>query len=149
MDAAFYSQMTEQDRLELYTLNNNLLREARNYNKFKDKTLKQRSLDEIKRIKESINEIENRYDREEEVGVPSPVAEGEAPIETQPVEGTGQETPEAGGVLQVPVEEGPEATKEELGPAVEDITFGAAFDLQVKLPKGRFDKNAWGGSGLS
>jgi hypothetical protein len=73
MDAAFYSQMTEQDRLELYTLNNNLLREARNYNKFKDKTLKQRSLDEIKRIKESINEIENRYDREEEVGVPSPV----------------------------------------------------------------------------
>jgi hypothetical protein len=108
MDAAFYSQMTEQDRLELYTLNNNLLREARNYNKFKDKTLKQRSLDEIKRIKESINEIENRYDREEEVGVPSPVAEGEAPIETQPVEGTGQETPEAGGVLQVPVEEGPE-----------------------------------------
>jgi len=108
MDAAFYSQMTEQDRLELYNLNNNLLREARNYNKFKDKTLKQRSLDEIKRIKESINEIENRYDREEEVRVPSPVAEGEAPIETQPVEGTGEEAPEAGGVLQVPVEEGPE-----------------------------------------
>jgi hypothetical protein len=119
MDAAFYSQMTEQDRLELYTLNNNLLREARNYNKFKDKTLKQRSLDEIKRIKESINEIENRYDREEEVGVPSPVAEGEAPIEAQPVEGAGQETPEAGGVLQVPVEEGPEVVdkpKEDIKP---------------------------------
>jgi hypothetical protein len=149
MDAAFYSQMTEQDRLELYTLNNNLLREARNYNKFKDKTLKQRSLDEIKRIKESINEIENRYDREEEVGVPSPVAEGEAPIETQPVEGTGQETPEAGGVLQVPVEEGAEATKEELGPAVEDITFGTAFDLQDKTAERTVsDKNAWGGSGL-
>jgi hypothetical protein len=124
MDAAFYSQMTEQDRLELYTLNNNLLREARNYNKFKDKTLKQRSLDEIKRIKESINEIENRYDREEEVGVPSPVAEGEAPIETQPVEGTGQETPEAGGVLQVPVEEGPEEvapTAVEEAPVAEEV----------------------------
>ena len=132
MDADFYSQMTEQDRLELYTLNNNLLREARNYNKFKDKTLKQRSLDEIKRIKESINEIENRYDRQKEAGIPSPIVEGEAPIEAQPIEGAGQETPEAGGVLQVPIEEGVEATKEEIGPAVEDITFGTAFDLQDK-----------------
>jgi hypothetical protein len=131
MDAAFYSQMTEQDRLELYTLNNNLLREARNYNKFKDKTLKQRSLDEIKRIKESINEIENRYDREEEVGVPSPVAEGEAPIETQPVEGTGQETPEAGGVLQVPVEEGPEVVAP---PAVEETPV--AEEVKSPLPEG-------------
>ena len=149
MDADFYSQMTEQDRLELYTLNNNLLREARNYNKFKDKTLKQRSLDEIKRIKESINEIENRYDRQKEAGIPSPIVEGEAPIEAQPIEGAGQETPEAGGVLQVPIEEGVEATKEEIGPAVEDITFGTAFDLQDKTAERTVsDKNAWGESGL-
>jgi transcriptional regulator with XRE-family HTH domain len=101
MDADFYSQMTEQDRLELYTLNNNLLREARNYNKFKDKTLKQRSLDEIKRIKESINEIENRYDRQEEAGIPSPIVEGEAPIEVQPIQVASGTSPEADRVLQV------------------------------------------------
>jgi len=137
MDAAFYSQMTEQDRLELYNLNNNLLREARNYNKFKDKTLKQRSLDEIKRIKESINEIENRYDREEEIRVPSPVAEGEAIIEAQPIEGTGEEAPEAGGVLQVPVEEGPE---EVASPAVEETPVAEEVKATVPQSNKQFEE---------
>jgi hypothetical protein len=45
------------------------------------------------------------YDSQEEAGIPSPIVEGEAIVEAQPVEGAGTEAPEAGGVFQVPVEE--------------------------------------------
>jgi hypothetical protein len=50
-------------------------------------------------------EIENKYDRKEKVGVPSPVVEGEAAVEAQPVEAPSPEAPEAGRILQVPEEE--------------------------------------------
>lgn len=50
-------------------------------------------------------EIENKYDRKEEVGVPSPVVAGEAVIEAKPVEAPSPEAPEAGRILQVPAEE--------------------------------------------
>jgi len=50
-------------------------------------------------------EIENKYDRKEEVGVPSPVVEGEAVVEARPVEVPSPEAPEAGRILQVPAEE--------------------------------------------
>ena len=63
------------------------------------------------KIRNSLDKYNNLFekdDRQEEAGIPSPIFEGEAPIEVQPIEGAGQETPEAGGVLQVPVEEGPQ-----------------------------------------
>lgn len=50
-------------------------------------------------------EIENKYDRKEEVGVPSPVVEGEAVVEAKPVEVPSPKAPEAGRILQVPAEE--------------------------------------------
>jgi transcriptional regulator with XRE-family HTH domain len=68
------------------------------------------------------------YDTQEEAGIPSPIVEGEAPIEVQPIEGAGQETPEAGGVLQVPVEEGAEATAQtEVIAPIEATVFAAPF----------------------
>jgi len=62
------------------------------------------------------------YDSQEEAGVPSAIVEGEAIVEAQPVEGAGTEAPEAGGVLQVPVEEGAEVTA-----PIEATVFAAPF----------------------
>ena len=45
-------------------------------------------------------EIENKYDRKEEVGVPSGVQEGEAVVAAEPVVREGEKTPEADRVLQ-------------------------------------------------
>jgi hypothetical protein len=50
-------------------------------------------------------QIESKYkpisdDSENQIGIPSEVVEGEAPVEGQPIEGAGQGTPQAGGVLQ-------------------------------------------------
>jgi len=50
-------------------------------------------------------EIENKYDRKEEVGVPSGVREGEAVVAAEPIVREGEKAPEAGRVLQVPAEE--------------------------------------------
>jgi transcriptional regulator with XRE-family HTH domain len=148
-DVKFYENMSDEDRNRIFVLNAQV-EELSNKNKV---TTSEEAKNIIKQDVaskiEEIKQIESRYDRQEEVGAPSPVVEGEAVIEAQPIEGAGQEAPEAGRVLQVPVEEGAEATKEELGPAVEDITFGTAFDLQDETAERTVsDKNAWGGSGL-
>jgi hypothetical protein len=55
-----------------------------------------------------IKTISQRYDTTQEAGVPSGIVQGETVVEAQPVEGAGAEAPQAGGVLQVPFEEGVE-----------------------------------------
>jgi hypothetical protein len=122
LDATFYSQMTEQERIELYDLNKDLTKKARAYKTFNNEKLKRDILSDITTIKASIKEIENRYDTQEEAGIPSPIVEGEAPVEVQPIEGASQETPQAGGVLQVPVEEGAEVTA-----PIQATVFAAPF----------------------
>ena len=57
-------------------------------------------------------DIESKYetpvsdDSENQIGLPSEVLGGQEPVQAQPVEGAGQEAPQAGGVLQVPIQEG-------------------------------------------
>ena len=55
-------------------------------------------------------QIESKYkpisdDSENQIGIPSEVVEGEAPVEGQPIEGAGQETPQAGRDVQASEEE--------------------------------------------
>ena len=56
-------------------------------------------------------QIESKYqkpisdDSENQIGLPGQVVQGQESVQAQPIEGAGQETPQAGGVLQVPVQE--------------------------------------------
>jgi hypothetical protein len=106
-DVKFYENMSDEDRNRIFVLNAQV-EELSNKNKV---TTSEEAKNIIKQDVaskiEEIKQIESRYDRQEEVGVPSPVVEGEAVIEAQPIEGAGQEAPEAGRVLQVPVEQEP------------------------------------------
>jgi len=60
---------------------------------------------------EEAQKIYSKYDSQKEAGVPSPVVEGAPAVATQPEQVPSPEAPEAGGILQVPTEERPEATK--------------------------------------
>jgi transcriptional regulator with XRE-family HTH domain len=106
-DVKFYENMSDEDRNRIFVLNAQV-EELSNKNKV---TTSEEAKNIIKQDVaskiEEIKQIESRYDRQEEVGAPSPVVEGEAVIEAQPIEGAGQEAPEAGRVLQVPVEQEP------------------------------------------
>jgi hypothetical protein len=78
------------------------------------------------------NNLFEKDDRQKEAGIPSPIVEGEAPIEAQPIEGAGQETPEAVGVLQVPIEEG----VEEVTPtAIEEAPVGVTEEVNTSQPE--------------
>jgi hypothetical protein len=148
-DDNLVARMSEEDRVTLKGIQDEINSIRRKSAVVKTEAGKQQLRKESLAAIQKLNDLKQKYVSQEEVGVPSPVVEGQAVVEAQPVQGTGQEAPEAGGVLQVPVEEGAEATKEELGPAVEDITFGTAFDLQDKTAERTVsDKNAWGESGL-
>jgi hypothetical protein len=88
------------------------------------------------KIRNSLDKYNNLFekdDRQEEAGIPSPIVEGQAPVEAQPIEGAGQETPETGGVLQVPVEERPE---EVIPTAVEETPMGITEEVKAPLPEG-------------
>jgi len=60
---------------------------------------------------EEAQKIYSKYDSQKEAGVPSPVVEGAPTVAAQPEQVPSPEAPEAGGILQVPTEERPEATK--------------------------------------
>jgi hypothetical protein len=110
-DAKFYEfvgTQSPQDLEQFLNIDNELKRFTAMAQVIKDP-------DAVKDIKSKVSNLVNQqkeleskyagYDSQEEAGVPSPVVEGEAIVEAQPVEGAGTEAPEAGGVLQVPVEE--------------------------------------------
>ena len=72
------------------------------------------NLDEkIKTAKQDLSNLLNREpnDNKNVPGVSSEVGEGKKPLEEEPVEGTGTETTEAGGVLQAPEEVIPDTEK--------------------------------------
>ena len=117
--ASFYEEFSEEDRDNVISLNQQLSMAQLIYPELQDEQSKDAIQEVVKAIYSEKTKIESKYDpnikvyeydTQEEAGVPSPVVEGQAPIEVQPIEGAGQETPEAGGVLQVPVEEGAEVT---------------------------------------
>lgn len=75
------------------------------------------NLDEkIKTAKQDLSNLLNREpnDNKNVPGVSSEIGEGKKPVEEEPVEGTGTETTEAGGVLQAPEEEITPPTQEQI-----------------------------------
>jgi transcriptional regulator with XRE-family HTH domain len=106
-DVKFYENMSNEDRNRIFVLNAQV-EELSNKNKVTTSEEAKNIIKQDVAAKiEEIKQIESRYDRKEEAGVPSTVVEGEAIVEAQPIEGAGTEAPEAGGVLQVPVEQEP------------------------------------------
>jgi hypothetical protein len=126
-----YSAMTKEDQEALYEAHKQINEGLKTYNEAENKVVKNAAFSQVRQALLAKRDLENKYagqvkterdDRQEEVGVPSPVVEGEAVVEAQPIEGTSQEAPEASGVLQVPVEEGAE-----VAPQIEATVFAAPF----------------------
>ena len=126
-----YSAMTKEDQEALYEAHKQINEGLKTYNEAENKVVKNAAFSQVRQALLAKRDLENKYagqvkterdDRQEEVGVPSPVVEGEAVVETEPIEAAGQEAPEASGVLQVPVEEGAE-----VAPQIEATVFAAPF----------------------
>jgi transcriptional regulator with XRE-family HTH domain len=98
--------MTEEDRQTVIGINNEISAASKRYNSLQTDEARKSEVDRIQELLNRKTEIENKYDSEEEAGVPSPIQEREAPIATELEQGPSAEAPEAGGVLQVPAEEG-------------------------------------------
>jgi hypothetical protein len=104
----YFESMTPEDRATTYALSLELEDMAQQRLASEDETAKDILASKMMDTYNQIKTISQRYDATQEAGVPSGVVQGEAVVETEPVEGAGAETPQAGGVLQVPVEEGVE-----------------------------------------
>lgn len=96
---------SQQDFDYVYQLDASLRRKISQYEATEDTDIKKALGEDIKRLSGLKEQIENKYDRKEEVGVPSGVREGEAVVAAEPVVREGEKAPEAGRVLQVPSEE--------------------------------------------
>lgn len=124
----YFDSMSPDDRATTYALSIQLDDMVQQRLNSEDEAARGILASNIMGVYNQIKEISQGYDTQKEAGVPGPVAEGEAPVEAQPIEGTVQEAPEAGGVLQVPVEEGAEVTApaEAVAP-IEATVFAAPF----------------------
>jgi hypothetical protein len=133
-DAKFYEYVgtqNPQDLEQFLEIDNEIKRYASMAKVIKDPEATKDIKAKVEGLIQQQKDLESKYsayDTQKEAGIPSPVVEGEAPIEVQPIEGAGQEAPEAGGVLQVPVEEGAEATAPaEVVAPIEATVFAAPF----------------------
>jgi hypothetical protein len=102
------ASMTTEDQDKLKSLQVDLKKKVLQLKRVKSEEAFEQLKSEILELSNNIQQLSDKYDRQEEAGVPSPIIEGEAVVEAKPIEGAGTEAPEAGGVLQVPVEEGAE-----------------------------------------
>ena len=98
--------MTEEDRQTVIGINNEIDAASKRYNSLQTDEARKAEAARVQELLNRKTEIENKYDSEEEAGVPSPIQEREAPIATELEQVPSAEAPEAGGVLQVPAEEG-------------------------------------------
>jgi transcriptional regulator with XRE-family HTH domain len=106
-DAELYSKMTEEERQELVKINSSILKSINEHRGATHQVFKNQLIRKVESLVEQRNNIERKYyDSEKETGVPSPVVKGSPIVEAEPVEVPSAEAPEAGGVLQVPAEEG-------------------------------------------
>jgi transcriptional regulator with XRE-family HTH domain len=107
--ASFYEEFSEEDRNNVISLNQELSMAQLIYPELKNEQSKDALQEKVKQIYSEKTKIESKYDpnikvyeydSQKEAGIPSPIAEGEAAIEAQPIEGAGKETTPAGRVLQ-------------------------------------------------
>jgi hypothetical protein len=94
------ASMTPEDQEQLKSFQGELKAKVGQLRQVKSDEAAEQLKSEVRGLLDNIKQISEKYDRQEEAGVPSPVVEGEAPVEAQPVEGAGQEAPEAGRILQ-------------------------------------------------
>jgi len=104
----YFESMTPEDRATTYALSLELEDMAQQRIASEDETAKDILASNMMDTYNQIKTISQRYDTTQEAGVPSGIVQGETVVEAQPVEGAGAEAPQAGGVLQVPFEEGVE-----------------------------------------
>jgi len=121
-DDDLVARMSEEDRVALKSIQDEISSIRRKNTIVKTEEGKQQLKKESLAAIQKLNNLKTKYDTQEEAGIPSPIVEGEAPVEVQPIEGASQETPQAGGVLQVPVEEGAEVTA-----PIQATVFAAPF----------------------
>ncbi len=127
-DDDLVARMSEEDRVALKSIQDEISSIRRKNTIVKTEEGKQQLKKESLAAIQKLNNLKTKYDTQEEAGIPSPIVEGEAPIEVQPIEGASQETPQAGGVFQVPVEEGAEATAQtEVIAPIQATVFAAPF----------------------
>jgi hypothetical protein len=111
----FYSEFSEEDQQEVLKANQIISMGQLLYEDSNSDVAKEAIADFVAQAYSDKTKVEAKYspnikvyeyDSEEEAGVPSPIQEREAPIATELEQGPSAEAPEAGGVLQVPAEEG-------------------------------------------
>jgi hypothetical protein len=97
----YYKQFSQEDKQKTLELNQTISRGIRSYSTMKTAEAKAETVNRIKQSLAEKAQIEQKYDSAQKQQVPSPVVQGAQPGGV-PVQGTGTETPQAGGVLQVP-----------------------------------------------
>jgi hypothetical protein len=97
----YYKQFSQEDKQKTLELNQTISRGIRSYSAMKTAEAKAETVNRIKQSLAEKAQIEQKYDSAQKQQVPSPVVQGAQPGGV-PVQGTSTETPQAGGVLQVP-----------------------------------------------
>jgi hypothetical protein len=97
----YYKQFSQEDKQKTLELNQTISRGIRSYSTMKTAEAKAETVNRIKQSLAEKAQIEQKYDSTQKQQVPSPVVQGAEPGGV-PVQGTGTEAPQAGGVLQVP-----------------------------------------------
>ena len=129
---SFYSNYSAEDLTSTIKLNQTISDGMKNYSKLTSTEAKAQVVTDIKNAMAEKAKIEQKYDSQAQQQVSSPVVEGQATQQAQPVEGAGAQTTQAGGVLQTP-QEVTQAVEQELGPKVRSLkinqsTAGKAID---------------------
>ena len=104
-----YNAMSVEDQKAMYDAHRQINEGLNTYNEADNDVVKKAAFEQVRKALVNKRNLENKYagkvklkqdDRKEETGVPSPVVEGEAVIEAQPIEGAGKEATPADRVLQ-------------------------------------------------
>ncbi len=96
-----YKQFSPEDQKKMLQIHQDVARQFNGYSQLKTAEAKAEAVSLIKQSLAEKAQIEQKYDSTQKQQVPSPVVQG-AELGGVPVQGTGTETPQAGGVLQVP-----------------------------------------------
>lgn len=108
--ASFYEEFSKEDRDNVISLNQQLSMAQLIYPELNSEQSKDALQEKVKQLYSEKTKIESKYDpnikvyeydSEKEAGIPSPVVEGEAVVEAEPVKVASGTSPEAGRILQV------------------------------------------------
>lgn len=129
---AFYSNYSAEDLTATIKLDQTISAGMKNYSKLTSTEAKAQVVSDIKSAMAEKAKIEQKYDSQTQQQVPSPVVQGQATQQAEPIERAGTQAPQTGGVVQTP-QEVTQAVEQELGPKVRSIkvnkeTAGKAID---------------------